>query len=69
MPEEEVYGGRGRCASELACFSASPGHSETQIQTVRVSLQPTASWGLSGDIPRGQLLMGSNDYVGLGSCC
>lgn len=34
----------GRCTSELVYLCASPGHLESQIQTLRVSLQPTVSW-------------------------
>lgn len=46
-----MFMGRGKRAPELAWFCASPGQTEIHIQTVRVSLQPTASWGLSGEIP------------------
>ena len=42
----------GRGALVLVYLCVSPGHPKARIQALRASLQPTASWGASGEITR-----------------
>lgn len=45
-------GGRGKCLLDGVYFDVSPGQTGTRIQTLRASLQPTASWDLSREMIR-----------------